>query len=239
MIFLKITKLLYKIQVVILQITLHSFVVYYNDGSNVKHDCFAITSEDLKHDANAINLFIQKLILKLKERHNLIRKLIYISDGARSQYKNKYNFINLCYHYNDFKILSEWHFYATLHGKSPCDGIGGTLKRMATRASLQNVNKEFTSTAKQFYEWSLKSIENITAMFCTTVEHNLNEERLRNRFSQACPIKGTRNFHCYIPKSEKEILCKVYSASKDNKKRKLMISINPFKGLIISTMSKH
>ena len=33
---------------------------------------------------------------------------------------------------------AEWHFFATSHGKSPCDGIGGTTKRLAARASLQS-----------------------------------------------------------------------------------------------------
>ena len=28
-------------------------------------------------------------------------------------------------------------FLATSHGKGPCDGIGGTVKRLATKASLQ------------------------------------------------------------------------------------------------------
>jgi hypothetical protein len=31
-------------------------------------------------------------------------------------------------HLEDFKVRGEWHFFATSHGKGPCDGIGGTLK---------------------------------------------------------------------------------------------------------------
>jgi hypothetical protein len=37
----------------------------------------------------------------------------------------------------DFNVEAEWHFFATSHGKGLCDGIGGTVKRMARRASLQ------------------------------------------------------------------------------------------------------
>ena len=29
-------------------------------------------------------------------------------------------------------------FFATSHGKSPCDGIGGTIKHLVARASLQD-----------------------------------------------------------------------------------------------------
>jgi hypothetical protein len=52
----------------------------------------------------------------------------YFSDGAVSQYKNCKKFLNLCYHEEDFGVKAEWHFFATSHGKSPCDSIGGTIK---------------------------------------------------------------------------------------------------------------
>ena len=29
----------------------------------------------------------------------------------------------------------EWHFFCHSHGKGPCDGLGGTVKRLATKAS--------------------------------------------------------------------------------------------------------
>ena len=31
----------------------------------------------------------------------------------------------------------KWHFYGTSHGKGPCDGLGGNVKRLAAKASLQ------------------------------------------------------------------------------------------------------
>ena len=59
----------------------------------------------------------------------LIKKLYFISDGAASQYENRKNFASLCQLKNKYKIEGEWHFFATSHGKGPCDAIGGTLKR--------------------------------------------------------------------------------------------------------------
>ena len=53
--------------------------------------------------------------------------IIYFSDGAASQYKNRKNFVNLCNHMNDFGIAAEWHFSATSYGKGACDGLGGTV----------------------------------------------------------------------------------------------------------------
>ena len=53
--------------------------------------------------------------------------MIYFSDGCAGQYKNCKNFINLCHHLEDFGIPAEWHFFATSHGKGPCDGLGGVV----------------------------------------------------------------------------------------------------------------
>ena len=79
----------------------------------------------------------------LQVEHNfLIKKLFFISDGAASQYKN------LCQFKNKYKIEGEWHFFATSHGKGPCDAIGGTLKRMATRASLAKEREHPIKNAK-------------------------------------------------------------------------------------------
>lgn len=35
----------------------------------------------------------------------------------------------------------EWHFFGSYHGNSPCDAVGGNIKRMAPRASLQCFGK--------------------------------------------------------------------------------------------------
>ena len=41
------------------------------------------------------------------------------------------------YHEHDFNLKAEHHFFATSQGKSPCDRIGGTIKREVANASLR------------------------------------------------------------------------------------------------------
>ena len=69
-----------------------------------------------------------------------------------SQYKNRYNIINLVFHEIDFGVLAKWNYFATAHGKGPSDGLGGTLKRLATRASLQGATIQ---TPKELHDWAL------------------------------------------------------------------------------------
>ena len=120
------------------QATIHPFVVHYMDSGELRHVSYAVISDCLRHDTVAVHLFQKSLISFLKEKFGILsRKIYYFSDGAASQYKNRKNFINLCYHEADFGVPAEWHFSATSHGKGACDGVGGSVKRLAARASLQ------------------------------------------------------------------------------------------------------
>lgn len=109
------------------QATLHPYVIYYCQNGEKKHDSFVIISEKLAHDASSVHLFNSKVIKYLKEKFGCenISKICYFSDGAASQYKNKFNFMNHLKHEEDFGISAQWNFFATSHGKGACDGIGG------------------------------------------------------------------------------------------------------------------
>ena len=83
-------------------------------------------------------MFVEKLINDYVKLYlPQLKKILYFSDGSCSQYKNYKNFANLIFHVQDFGITAAWNFFATSHGKNLCDGVAGTVKRLATRASLQ------------------------------------------------------------------------------------------------------
>ena len=128
------------------QATIHPFLCYYRDGSgNVLSKCYLVISECTKHDTVAVHQFQRKLIDFLSATfEQKPSKIIYVSDGCAVQYKNRKNFINLCYHMDDFGVPAEWHFFATSHGKTAADGVAGTLKRLATKVSLQNLYENHT-----------------------------------------------------------------------------------------------
>ena len=90
-----------------------------------------------------------------------IMKFIYFSDGTAGQYKN---FTNTCHHKNDHGLEAEWDFFATSHGKSPCDGTGGTVKRLVSRTSLQATVEDHILTATEMFNWTSNHIAGIN--FC-------------------------------------------------------------------------
>lgn len=121
------------------QATLHPFVVYYRqqDGGTLSTASHCIISDSTHHTTSAVYAFQKILLDNLKAQHPSITKVHYFSDGCAGQYKNCHNFINLCFHQQDFGLFAEWNLFATSHGKTACDGIGGTAKRLTLKASLQ------------------------------------------------------------------------------------------------------
>lgn len=108
--------------------TVHPVVIYYREGGELKHKSYVIVSDHLQHSTAAVHLFLSKIIQLLKEDLPFkLKKIYYFSDGCAGQYKNKYNAANIWAHFKDFGVEAEWHFYATSHGKSECDGVGAWL----------------------------------------------------------------------------------------------------------------
>jgi hypothetical protein len=200
-------------------IPIHPYVVYYKKNNVVGHKSFVIISENLEHDSSSVHLFNSKLISYIKQhfgRRN-VRKIIYFSDGAGSQYKNKYNFINIFNHKKDFGVEAEWHFFATANGKGACDGIGGVVKRNAYRSSLQNKNPIKITGPKSLYDWAKGYFSSIDFNYCTKQEHETHSVTLKKRYSEAKTLKNTRQFHCFIPKGKNAMECKIFSAHDQSK----------------------
>lgn len=198
------------------QATIHPFVIYFKENMEVEHLSFIIISEDLRHDSVAVNLFISKLITFLrKNQGKIVNKIYFISDGAASQYKNRKNFSSLCKFKSNYGIEAEWHFFATSHGKGPCDAIGGTIKRMATRASLAKEREHPITNARELFNWAnIRKEEDLTKLnfsFATTDQYEAMASELNEQYNNAKPIKGTQKFHSFIPVSECTIKAKLYS----------------------------
>ncbi|GBN70056.1 hypothetical protein AVEN_138700-1 [Araneus ventricosus] len=183
------------------QATIHPLVVYGKNNENqLLTVSMCIISDHTIHDTATVFSFQTAVIPSIKEKFPLVKKIIYFSDGSSAQYKNRKNFVNICHHESDFKLKSEWHFFATSHGKSSCDGIGGTVKRLAARTSLHRPYNNQILTAKDLFSFCTATITNIKFFFVPSVNVIEVESKLQQRFNEVpTAILGTRNYHCYIP----------------------------------------
>lgn len=119
------------------QCTVFPVLFYYKDNSQVTHKSCVFLSECNKHDTAAVFTVLQQLIPEIKKHVPKVKKIIYITDGAKQHFKNRYQTTNLKNHKEDFYLDAEWHFTTPAHGKGRIDGVGASFKREVRRYSLK------------------------------------------------------------------------------------------------------
>ena len=117
------------------QITVYTAVAWYKDINGVKNcESYAFISDYKQHDKYFVHAACTKIISEVKKLIDFDR-IVFFSDGAASQFKQKYTLSNATYILNR-GIAVEWNFFATSHGKGAVDGMGVQVKREATLAAL-------------------------------------------------------------------------------------------------------
>ena len=197
------------------QATVYNIVIYYKSDTDPKHCSLVIISDCLTHDSTAVYTFHKILIEFLKSKFEVVKKIFYFSDGAPQQYKNFKNVINLAFHKKDFDIDAEWNFYATAHGKGPCDGLGAVVKRAAVRASLQSVDNNHILTSEDLFRWLFTTgrLPNVEFRFSSQNVYNSTKRFLARRFKIAARVEHLQEQHSLVPIEDGLIRVKRYSRS--------------------------
>jgi len=195
------------------QCTLVTIVFYYNAGQEIRHHSAVVLSDSTTHDTAAVYC-TQKIILPLiKKICPNVRKIIYMTDGAKQHFKNRYQ--NLMMHEADFGVQAEWHCHATAHGKGAPDGIGAIFKREATRHSLQVPATEAILNHLALYDWASKRFKNISINMYDKVTHTKTQNSLQKRFSSAQRVPNIQQCHGFIPISSSRLQVMRYSKAKE------------------------
>ena len=183
---------------------MHPIVLYYRKENEFdlvpRSICFI--SDDLKHDVNFEYKVMKDTIKYIFDN---------ITEALSGQYKNCKFFLNLCLHNSDFGVKCEWNFFATSHAKSPCDGIGGSVKRLVTRACLQRPISNQILTAHKMFEFCVDEIKGIDFLFLKNQEIGNIRVNMEERYKRADTVPGTRSFHQFIPISDSIIGAKYVS----------------------------
>lgn len=111
-----------------LSCSLHPTVIFSRTSNGLlKETPLCFISDDLNHDVPFVYCIQQKTTDLIKTQFPHINRVEYFTDGCSAQYKNFKSMMNLCNHKIDFQMDACWSFHATSHGKTVCDGIGGTV----------------------------------------------------------------------------------------------------------------
>ncbi|CAF1352818.1 unnamed protein product, partial [Didymodactylos carnosus] len=114
---------------------------------------FTLPSNDVSHDKFVVNSAIEIILNELKTHVPNLKQIDFFSDGAVSQFKQRFMFHNLIQIAHEYKIALSWNFFATSHGKGVVDGLCGTVKRLVWSTALAGDNfksaEDFVKLAQQ------------------------------------------------------------------------------------------
>ena len=176
--------------------------MYTTKDGQLKDHSICFISDDLNHDVDMVYQILKETTKHIIESINpQVKSIKYFSDGCAGQYKNCKNFLNLCFHHADFGTDCTWSFFATSHGKSTCDGVGGTVKRITSRASLQRPFDHQILTAVDMFKFCNEEIKGIKFKFISKETMEVTRANLKTRFLNAKTVPGTRSYHHFVPLS--------------------------------------
>ena len=102
-------------------------------------------------------------------------------------------------HKKDFRMKAEWHFFATSQGKNVCDGVGGSIKRLAARASLQRAIHNQILNLHQLYNFAKSEIPSMTSFYVDKQQVDVVSKFLTSTYENARQFRGSRKNHQFIP----------------------------------------
>lgn len=109
-------------------------------------------SDEMGHCSSTVLTIIDHLIIEIKRLVPQTKCIHYWTDSPTSQYRNKVIFNTVANHESLYGIEARWNYWEAGHGKGPCDGLGGTCKRMADDAI--KTGKLAIQDAADFFAWT-------------------------------------------------------------------------------------
>lgn len=162
----------------------------------------------------AVKLFMDQFVQYITKHLRTPEKIFYFSDGSAAQYKNRTHIFNISCHEMEYNIEAEWNYFATSHGKNVSDGLGGTLKRLVKRASLQNKNV-LINTPNAMYKWASENIKNMNFIFVSKDKYQTESIKINKVGDKLKSIPKTQSIHHIEPIDIGIIKAKYFSLSNE------------------------
>jgi hypothetical protein len=132
-------------------VSIFTVVMYRRKDHQLLHRSYCVVCDDLTHDImhvmsamkeirTAPDLLVESPDVFQGNSFRGARFIHYFTDGAKQHFKSRKAMWFLGQYKELFGVPAAWNFYASGHGKGPCDGIGSCLKSLVRRASLRNHN---------------------------------------------------------------------------------------------------
>jgi len=195
------------------QVGLFSAVVW--SGSDTEPISYALVSDDVSHDRYSIHVCLTEIILDLKKRFPVLKTINIFSDGASSQFKQRFSFTNLTFLSMDHNIELIWNFFSSGHGRGAVDGVGGTLKRLVWKGVL--ANQCVVRNAQDFAHYAKATVKHINTILIDSQYIKSQSSSLDKKWLKVRPVPQTLKIHYVKPVSLYNIEIKPFAKSNDIK----------------------
>jgi len=127
------------------QVSLHTGVLYIAsskppyvgevDHSQPASISFCTASSSTRHDPSSIWAHLKLILMLVKDVFPNIDRIHFMSDGPRTQYRNKKHFYLMTTYLQSIIPINQctWNFSEAGHGKGATDRVGGLVKRTGDR----------------------------------------------------------------------------------------------------------
>ena len=185
------------------QITIHPMMLYYKQNGELQKDGYIAITDDLKHDARAVATFEKEAICHVRDRGVDIKKIHQWTDGCAAQYKGCNSFAEISQADSKHGCSVTRNYFETSHGKGPCDGLGGIVKRKVSNAIVQN-NDLRINTAAELHKFCDSNLSTVGAssfnsrrskFTASTRTFKLIDNIDRSEVTSAKTVPGSRKLH--------------------------------------------
>ena len=178
------------------QSTLHPFVIYFlcpEECGHLVQEEVMILSDDLIHDAHAVEKFMDKVLEHLKLRNVPVNRIIIFSDNCASQYK--------CAKY--FKSFTKQNIpflhnhFGAKHGKAKADGAIGHLSQHIDAVTRSGTHEFGNCKELAAYCSHVLSTSDVKGGMCCHYCRSFYEVPIFTRLedNDLQTVKGTTTFH--------------------------------------------
>ncbi|XP_077562549.1 uncharacterized protein LOC144178508 [Haemaphysalis longicornis] len=188
------------------QVSIFTCVVMTRKNSH----SFVVASDDVCHDSAHACLALEKIRLWVDDNLPLYSKVTYVSDGAASLFKNRYQLHELG---KSDVPETQWIFSATGHGKNACDGVGGIVKHQATLYNLREPLRNAIQTAKDMVTVLSEKIKGVHFIYLEGNEVSSYRETKKEEWRTVRAFPGIQSWHVWrLRKSSEADICELYAA---------------------------
>lgn len=102
-----------------------------NENNETSVKSYVWITDVLQHSFPTTYSFLELLMAELKKTYPALSICHFISDSPTSQYRNRFVCAMIARFRALFGVYASWSWLEKGHGKGPCDGVGGAVKKLA------------------------------------------------------------------------------------------------------------